>query len=111
MKLLGLHHLGVTDIRFLNQTYLVEAEDDEKDGQPGNVKNVSTPVGKVYTQSGLSQDKIADKVGVDPSTVSRYKHSEAGRRKGLGRRPSFDTLKKLTKVVGARASKLFPELG
>ncbi len=98
MKLQGLHKLYVEDTKFLDNKVLAEETP------------TSTPMSKALADSGESQAQIAKDVGVHPSTISRYKHKEAARKKGRGRRPSFDTLKRLSQVVGRKATVLFPEL-
>lgn len=99
MRLTGLHKLMVDDLA------LVQALNEEEKG-PGFRKNEGTPIAKTYRTSGMSQQEIAKKAGVDQSTISRYK----SKAKGIERKPSFDTLKRLSSVVGARASSMFPEL-
>lgn len=99
MRLNGLHRLMVDDLA------LVTSLNEEEMG-PGFRKNEGSPIAKTYRTSGMSQDEIAKKANVHPSTISRYKSKQ----KGVERKPSFDTLKRLTSVVGARASSMFPEL-
>jgi hypothetical protein len=101
MRLAGIHKLKVEDIGLLNATL---SEDEAAVG--GNRKNEDSPVAKGYHSTGKSQAQIADELGVDQSTVSRYKSKD----KSIKRRPSFDTLKRLASVVGS-PSKMFPELG
>lgn len=102
MRLAGIHKLKVEDIGLLNATL----SEDETVGTGGNRKNEDTPVAKGYHSTGKTQAEIASELGVDQSTVSRYKSKD----KSIKRRPSFDTLKRLASVVGS-PSKMFPELG
>lgn len=104
MRLNGIHSLHVADLPVLEGLFS-EAEGKMKPG--GNRKNEGSPAAKAYRGSGKSQEIIAKKAGVHPSTISRYKSKEAG----IERKPSFDTLKRLTAAVGSRASSIFPELG
>lgn len=104
MRLVGLHSLTVDEAKLVEKFYLVEAEETTIGG---NRKNEGTPIAKAYKSSNLPQQQIAKKVGVHPSTISRYK----SKKEGTMRRPSFNTLKKLASVVGARATAMFPELG
>ena len=79
--------------------------------KPGVEKHMTSPLGKAVKSKGTSQEKIADKAGLDPSTISRYKRSyRKGQKKPKGRRPSFDSIKKVTKALGTQASTLWPEL-
>ena len=79
--------------------------------QPGVEKHATSPIAKAVKSKGTSQEKIAQKAGLDPSTISRYKRSyKKGQKKPKGRRPSFASLKKVTKALGTQASTLFPEL-
>jgi ribosome-binding protein aMBF1 (putative translation factor) len=102
MKLCGLHVLLVDDVELLKSP-LTEEGDTEN---IGNKKNEQVPIARAYRGSGKSQEKIAKEVGVHASTVSRYKSKE----RNVKRRPSFDSLKRLSKVVGAKATSMFPEL-
>lgn len=104
MKLCGLHILVVDDVEFLRGTKPITEEGDTEN--IGNKKNEQVPIARAYRDSGKSQEKIAKQVGVHPSTVSRYKSKELK----VKRRPSFDSLKRLSKVVGAKATSMFPEL-
>ncbi len=80
--------------------------------QPGVEKHAASPIAKAVKGKGTSQEKVADAAGLDPSTISRYKRSyKKGQKKPKGRRPSFASLKKVTKALGTQASTLFPELG
>jgi ribosome-binding protein aMBF1 (putative translation factor) len=79
--------------------------------KPGVEKHATSPIAKATKSKGISQEKVADKAGLDPSTISRYKRSyKKGQKKPKGRRPSFASLKKVTKALGTQASTLFPEL-
>lgn len=79
--------------------------------KPGVEKHVTSPIAKAVKGKGTSQEKIADKTGLDPSTISRYKRSyKPGQKKPKGRRPSFTSLKKLSKALGSKPTSLFPEL-
>lgn len=105
MKLCGLHVLAVEDVELLKMAQPI-SEDGENIGNIGNKKNEQVPIARAYRDSGKSQEKIAKQVGVHPSTVSRYKSKDLK----IKRRPSFDSLKRLSKVVGAKATSIFPEL-
>ena len=70
--------------------------------QPGVEKHMTSPIAKAVKSKGTSQEKIAGKADVDPSTISRYKSKV--------RQPSFASIKKVTKALGTQASTLWPEL-
>lgn len=86
MKLKGIHILAVDDIKVI---YESEAS-----------------IARAFQQSGKSQAKIAAETGVNPSTISRYK----SKTKTAKRTPKISTLKRLVKVLGVKASSLYPEL-
>ena len=48
--------------------------------------------------SGLSQKEIAKRVGIHPSTVSKYAHME--------KYPSIDTLAQLCRAIGVSSDKI-----
>lgn len=70
--------------------------------RPGVEKYLTSPISKAVKSKGTSQEVVADKADVDPSTISRYKSKV--------RQPSFDSLKKVSKALGTQASTLWPEL-
>lgn len=70
--------------------------------QIGNLKQANTDFEKAITASGLTQSELADKIDVDKSTISRYKHDV--------RKPSYDSLAELIDTLGYQAEDLFPEL-
>ena len=94
MKIDALHTLYTEDISFL-----LEAKKKRK--KSAAPRAAETGIGRSYKATGMSQEKIAKKIGVHPSTVSRYKSDK----KGIQRRPRFDTIKRLA-AIGVR----FPEL-
>ena len=65
-------------------------------------KYEETPFARALQAQAKEQEEIADRVDVDPSTVSRWKSRT--------RKPSFDNLRKAVKAVGTQASTLWPEL-
>ncbi len=107
MRLIGIHKLHVSDLNILENVFNEDDKPKSDNKLSGNRKNETAPISKAYKSSGKSQEEIADIVGVDPSTISRYKSKE----KDIERKPSFDTLKRLTAAVGTKVSSLFPELG
>jgi hypothetical protein len=107
MRLAALHILCVEDLPLAESLYRGDIVENEVP-IGGNRKNENSPVAKAVHSTGKSQQDIASKAGVHPSTISRYKRSKDPER---GRKPSFATLKRLTRAVGAKASSLFPELG
>ena len=69
-------------------------------------KPAKTSIEKGLKAMGMTQEKIAQKVGVASSTLSRYKlHKGDGKR-----RPSFKSLSRLSKATGRSPEQLFPEL-
>lgn len=85
---------------------LHERKKTEPDGHSIQDEPAKTPLERGLKATGMTQEKIADRVGVHSSTISRYK-----KQYGSGkRRPSFKTLKKLTSATGKSPEQLFPEL-
>lgn len=68
----------------------------------GKVKKSGSAFERTIKATGLDQSELADKVGVDKSTISRYKHGD--------RVPSYDSLADLVDATGFQASDMFPEL-
>ncbi|MBD3407298.1 MAG: helix-turn-helix domain-containing protein [Candidatus Lokiarchaeota archaeon] len=85
---------------------LLRERKDKIDGHSIQDEPAETPLERGLKSTGLTQEKIADRVGVHSSSISRYKkHSGTGKR-----RPSFKTLKKLASTTGKSPEQLFPEL-
>lgn len=83
----------------------VSEDDDGDDGkkQLKSKKSEQSPFARAIRASGFkSQEKLADLVDVDPSTISRFKTGT--------RKPSFDTMQRLVKRTGSEPESLFPEL-
>ncbi len=70
--------------------------------RPGVEKYRQSPIAKAVRGKGTSQEKVADKADVDPSTISRYKSKV--------RQPSFRSLQKVSKALGTKPETLWPEL-
>ena len=70
--------------------------------RPGVLKYQTSPIAKAVKSKGTSQEKVADKADVDPSTISRYKAKI--------RTPSFASIKKVSKALGTQPTTLWPEL-
>jgi DNA-binding Xre family transcriptional regulator len=97
---------GESDPEFLLRKHKAEKdqqgkEDDFAKMNDGKKKGESKPLARALRSKGLSQNELADKLDMNKSTVSRLK---TGKRK-----PSFDTLKQLSNVLG-NVDNLFPEL-
>lgn len=102
MRLNNLHNLSLNSA-------LYEEEDGEKKSEMEKKKvrdDEKSSVKRAYNNSGQTQQDIADKVGVDPSTISRIK----SKKKDVERDPSIDTLKKIVKATGASAGDIIPGL-
>lgn len=94
MKLKAIHALDTEEMSLVRDLYL--------EAKKKSTPKKDSPIGRAYKSTGLSQEKIAKKLGVHPSTVSRYKSDK----KGIQRRPRFDTLKKLASM-GIRFRELY----
>lgn len=84
------------------------AKQKAKTGQfAGSIKKgEESNIAKAIRRKGKSQEEVADIVGVHKSTISRLKQYK---NKSKGRKPSYDLLKKLTRLLGQPTS-LFPDL-
>lgn len=100
MKLSTLYSSSCNEI--ISEKSLQQKKRKKKE-EIGAVKHTQSPFAKAIRATGRSQEKIANKIDVDPSTISRYKSKT--------RKPSFDTLSKLVKHVGTQPGQMFPELG
>lgn len=77
---------------------------EAKDKTPKPKREKST-VAKAFKRAG-SQEELADKLDVDPSTISRWK----SKKDGVERTPTINHLKALKKATGAATGDLVPGL-
>ncbi len=64
--------------------------------EPGRQHPIDSQVASAYSTTEISQDDMADKIGVDPSTISRWKTKG----KKAGRTPSLAHALELSKITG-----------
>lgn len=77
-----------------------------KSKHPGRIHPIDTNVASPIEASGKSQEEIADELGVNPSTVSRWMtNSETS-----GRSPTLKHAGALASIVGAEPESMFKEL-
>jgi len=100
MKLYELHTQGLVS--------LSEEEDGKsvKDTKRKVRDDEISKIKRAYVNSGETQQDIAQKAGLHPSTVSRYK----SKKDDVHRDPSVDSLRKIVKATGASAGDIVPGL-
>jgi ribosome-binding protein aMBF1 (putative translation factor) len=106
MKLSLLHALEVRDQYPITEENKEDKDKDKKGSGLGTKKNEQSPAAKAYKATGLSQDEIADKAGVDKSTISRYKSKDPD----IQRTPSVKTLKSLANKANVSVKQMLPDL-
>ena len=109
MRLSGLSQFSVSDLSILH--ILAENEQAGAEGGigVGNLKNMDTPIAKALKATGSSQQDTAKRLGIHPSTLSRYKHPRSPDKDEGSRRPGFKRLKEISQKVGDITT-VFPEL-
>ena len=118
MKLNDLHDMTCNNI-LLEKGKGISAYGSTK-GKVKSKEDIGKPIetqtafSKALAAAGANQKEIAKRVGVHPSTISRYKHpphkGAGAKKKSKARVPSYDTLAKLVDVVGRQPGDMFPEL-
>lgn len=103
MRLAGLHSLTVGEIPAFEAVHRGETLSERL--LPGaNKKYEGSPLAKVAANKDETEASMAGKLGVHPTTYSRWKHPKD---KSKGRQPSLDNLRKIKREVGAQALKQF----
>lgn len=91
---------------FWDKLERVIGEDDWRGKRPGRIHPLDRKVASAVTSSGKSQEEIADAMGVDPSTVSRWMTDD----EKAGRTPTLAHAGQMADLVGADPDAVFREL-
>lgn len=83
-------------------SFILTSSDKNRQSEKGReVKNVSVNLKEIREKAGLSQQQLADQVGVGRTTITMIESGE--------NTPSVDTAKKIGEVLGIEWSKLFED--
>lgn len=63
-----------------------------------NIKDIQNRLREEIKNSGLTQKEIAEKVGINPSTISKYLKQD--------KFPAIDTFANICEVIGASADEI-----